>query len=188
MTLSPTASVPVIARRGGRTGFRLRGRVRDIALVLHVLSSVGWFGIAVAVAVAVVTAGLTGDHGLTHSLYRAVAASGWLSVPAGLVAALTGALMGLGTRYGLIRHWWVVVKTLVTIAVVVTDAFLVSVFANSAAATDHPAPPLFGATVAHVVVLVIATVLSVVKPKGLTPWGRRVLARQAAVRNAADAR
>ena len=36
-------------------------------------------------------------------------------------------------------------------------------------------PPLYGSTIAHVVVLGVATVLSVFKPRGRTPWGRRQL-------------
>jgi len=36
-------------------------------------------------------------------------------------------------------------------------------------------PPLYGSIIAHVVLLAVATVLSVFKPKGRTPWGRRVV-------------
>lgn len=176
----PGAATPGLAQRRGqptaRAAFRLRGQARKVALVGHVLSSVGWFGVAVAIVGCVVAAKVTAQPSFAHALYRVVAASGWLSVPAGLVAAATGALLGLGTKYGLIRYWWVVVKILITIAVVITDALLVSAVAGDVAATGRPTPALYGSTSAHIVVLTIAAVLSVIKPRGLTPWGRRVLA------------
>jgi hypothetical protein len=57
-------------------------------------------------------------------------------------------------------------------AVIVTDAVLVGHVAHDAVA-GRVGPPLFGSTIAHVVVLTVATVLSVFKPRGRTPWGRR---------------
>jgi hypothetical protein len=159
-----------------RPVFRLRGQARKAALIAHVLSSVGWFGVAVAVVGCLVAARVTAQPSFAHALYRVVAASGWLAVPAGLAAAATGALLGLGTRYGLIRYWWVVVKILITVAVVVTDALLVSALAGEAAASGRLTPPLYASTGAHIVVLVIAAALSVLKPGGLTPRGRRIQA------------
>jgi hypothetical protein len=172
----------------GRPTFRLRGRAREAALILHVLTSVGWFGIAVAVVVGAFAARTTAEPAFAHAIYRVLAASPWLSVPAGLTAAATGTLVGLGSPYGLIRHWWVVVKILLTIAVVTTDAALVSALARQAAATDRAVPPLYGSTTAHIVVLVIATALSVIKPRGLTPWGRRAAGRMGPRRPAATTR
>ena len=98
----------------------------------------------------------------------------WLSIPAGLAAVATGVLLGLGTSFGLVRHWWVVVKIVIAAAVIVTDAVLVGHVAHDAVA-GRVGPPLYGSTIAHVVVLGVATVLSVFKPRGRTPWGRRQL-------------
>jgi hypothetical protein len=96
----------------------------------------------------------------------------WLSIPFGLIAVATGTLLGVGTIYGLLRHWWVVAKIAIAAAVVATDAMLVARIAHDAAVTGSPAPPLYGSTMAYVVVLAVATVLSV-KPRGRTPWDRR---------------
>jgi hypothetical protein len=96
----------------------------------------------------------------------------WLSIPVGVLAAATGLLLSLGTSYGVVKHWWVVAKIAISVAVVVTDAVVVARFADNAVATGSAPNPLNHAIVAHVVVLVIATVLSVFKPRGRTPWGR----------------
>ena len=49
-----------------------------------------------------------------------------------MIAAATGVLLSLGTKWGLVRYWWVVVKIAISIIVVLTDAF---VLGN--AAHDH---------------------------------------------------
>lgn len=163
------------AARVGRAEprFRLRRRAHKIALTAHVLTSVGWFGVAGMVAFAAVMAEATKDREFAHSVYRTLEVFPWLSIPVGLAAVATGALLSLGTKYGFVRHRWVVAKIVISIAVIVTDAVLLARFAHDAAVDDSASTPLYHGAIAHVVVLAVATVLSVFKPKGLTRWGRR---------------
>jgi hypothetical protein len=158
------------ARRKG--GFRLRGRAHKAALTAHVLASVGWFGIAVLVAFCGLAAAAADDPSLIAALYRTMETTPWLSIPTGLMAIATGTLLGLGTAFGLVRYWWVVAKITIAVAVVVTDAVLVRVVTHDAVVSGTAAPPLYGSTIAHVVVLAVATTLSVFKPRGRTPWAR----------------
>jgi hypothetical protein len=146
---------------------------RKVVLTAHVLSSVGWFGIAVLVAAAALTAGATGDQPLADGLHRAIGASLWVSVPAGLVAFATGVLLGVGTRWGLVKHWWVLVKIVLNLAVVVTDLVVVRAFAHDAIVGSPQR--LSHALIAHCVVLAVATVLSTFKPFGtVRPRTRQV--------------
>jgi hypothetical protein len=154
-------------------GFRLRGRAHKLALTAHVLGSVGWFGAAALVGFCGLAAARATDPTLSHALYRTMETAPWLSVPLGLVAVATGVLLGLGTKWGLVRHWWVVAKIVIAVAVIVTDPLLIARGAHDAVASGHAPPWLYGPTVAHVVVLAVATVLSIFKPRGRTPWGRR---------------
>jgi hypothetical protein len=160
--------------RGAVTGprLRLRRRAHKVALVLHILGSGAWFGIAVAVAACGLAATATSDPALPHALYRVMETAPWLSIPVGLSAIGTGVLLGVGTTFGLVRNWWVVAKIAIAVAVVVTDAVLVGHVAHHAVVTGQAESPLYGATIAHVVVLAVATVLSVFKPRGRTPWRR----------------
>jgi len=174
MTLSRT---PTNQPRGA---FRLRGRGRKVTLTAHVLASVGWFGVATAVAVCAIVTATTGDATFSHALYRVIEASPWLSIPVGVAAVATGTLLGLGTSFGLIRHWWVVAKIAIALAVITTDAVLVGSAAHAALISPNPPSPLYGSTIAHVLVLAIATVLSVFKPGGRTPKGRRAITPAAA--------
>jgi hypothetical protein len=141
-------------------------------LTAHILGSVGWFGIAVFVLFAFVVSEATGDRALATGMLRTIETIPWLSIPVGAAAVATGVVLSLGTKWGLVRHWWVVAKIIIAIVVIVTDALVIS-----AAAHDHlvhaTAPgDLYGPTIAHTVVLGAATLLSVLKPRGRTPWGR----------------
>jgi hypothetical protein len=141
-------------------------------LCVHILTSVGWFGVAVVVAFCGLVAAFTGDATLPPVLYRTMQTAPWLSIPMGLAAAATGVVLGLGTTFGLVRNWWVVAKIAISAAVVITDAVLVGRVAHDALVTGHAPVPLYGSTIAHVVMLAVATVLSVFKPRGRTPWSR----------------
>ncbi|MCU1457820.1 MAG: hypothetical protein JWL73_1912 [Actinomycetia bacterium] len=163
-------------RAGDDKGFRLRGRWHKVALLTHILASVGWFGIAAVVAFLAIGAGATGDADLRHAGYRVLETLPWLSIPVGAAAVLTGAVLSLGTAWGFVRHWWVVAKIAIATAVIVTDAVVIASFAHDAAAAGHAAGPLRDGAIAHVVALTVATVLSVFKPRARTPWGLRKLA------------
>ncbi|MGH2721581.1 MAG: hypothetical protein ACRDJO_08265 [Actinomycetota bacterium] len=171
-TRTITAERPSADLQARRPQFRLRGRAHKLALTAHILTSGGWFGLAVAVAVAAVAAAFV-DTSLSEALYRLVAASPRVTICAGLGSIVTGLLLGLGTRFGLVRYRWVVAKIGIAVAVVVTDARVVRELAQGALAGGVVQRPLFGPTIAHVVMLGVATVLSVYRPRARTPWGRR---------------
>jgi hypothetical protein len=153
---------------------RLRGTRHKVALTAHVLASVGWFGVAILVAFLLIAASTTGDPAYSVALYRSVQTAIWLTVPLGLVAAATGVVLGVGTTWGLVRHWWVVAKQFIAAAVVATDLVLVAPGVRDAI-DGHLSRPLIDPAIAHCVVLAVATILSVWKPRGRTPLGRRRL-------------
>jgi uncharacterized membrane protein len=147
--------------------FRLRGRAQKTALTVHIITSVGWFGIAVAIAFLALAASATSDPSLTRALYRTLEVTPWLSVPMGVLAFGVGVLLSLGTTWGLVRHWWVVAKIGIATAVIVTDLVVLLPAAHDAVAGGVAPGPLRDG----------ATVLSVFKPRARTPWGKRVLPR-----------
>ena len=72
---------------------------------------------------------------------------------------------------GLVRHWWVVAKEAGAVAVIATDVLVIAPTMDRALDTGVPAA-MPGPIYAHCVVLALATVLSVVKPRARTPLGR----------------
>jgi hypothetical protein len=153
-----------------RRGFRWSRRGRLVLLVAHVLSSVGWFGVAGAMAVFALVADVADDAVLAGALYRSMDVALVLTVGGALASGLTGVLLGLGSRWGLIRYWWVVLKEVATVAVLLTDLVIVRT-ALAAVVDGRAVRTLTHPTIAHCVVLAGATVLSIVKPFG--PVGGR---------------
>ncbi len=156
---------------------------RQVALATHVIASVGWFGAVIAfLALAVI--GLRGSRGeeLVRSAYLAMDAVGWLViVPFSVASLATGLIQSLGTQWGLFRHYWVLAKLLITVGasgLLLLHMQVVNTVAEAARAgtlsLDHlrdPRVQLVADAGAASVVLMIAIVLSVFKPAGLTSTG-----------------
>lgn len=162
----------------------MKPAMRKFVLTAHITSSVGWLG-AVAAFLALSIAGLTSpDTQRVRAAYLAMDMTGWLViVPLSFVSLVTGLINSLGSDWGLFRHYWVIFKLL--IAIVATGLLLLhmqptSYVANIAANSALSAADLRAVRIqlvadagAAVVVLLIATVLSVYKPRGLTTYGWR---------------
>jgi len=147
-----------------------------------VTTSVGWLG-AVAAFLAVAIVGVTSDDEQTIRgayLVRDPAAKIVL-VPLGLASLLTGLVQGLGTPWGVVRHYWVLFKLAINVFATVVLLLYLETFRSMADAAADPRTdletirtisPALHAGVA-LVLLLIATVLSIYKPRGVTRFGRR---------------
>lgn len=172
--------------------------LRKALLTLHVAFSVGWLGAAAAYLAVAATALASGDAARMRTAYPTLELLGWsVIVPLCLAALISGVVQSASTPWGLFRHYWVVAKLALT--VVATGVLLAHLPAVSHAATlaaqGLSAPPTrHGSVPASLVVhaagglgvLLVITTLSVFKPWGLTPWGRRW--QQRLVAAPADAR
>ena len=164
-------------------------RLRKFALTAHVTSSVGWLG-AVAGFLALAVAGLTSrDAQTVRSVYLVMDLTAWyVIVPLCLASLLTGLVSSLSTTWGLFRHYWVLLKILITIPsslMLLVHMQPISYMAGVAANTPFSIVDLHGLKIqlvieaaAAVLVLLVATALSVYKPKGMTRYGWRKLREQ----------
>ena len=91
-------------------------RTSKIVLTSHITFSVGWLG-AVAVFLALAITGLTSQNiQLARSAYMAMELSAWFVIVPFCAASLgTGIVQALGTKWGLFKHYWIVVKLFLTI-------------------------------------------------------------------------
>jgi hypothetical protein len=153
--------------------------VRRGLLVAHIAASVGWIGaIAASLALAVV-AFVTTDPAVAAAVYRVLEPLGWAAlVPFSFAALITGVIQSLVSPWGLIRHYWVLLKLVLNVFAVAvlllymqTLAGLARAAAGGGAAVPSLSPVVHAA--AAIVLLLIALVLSVYKPRGLTVWGYR---------------
>lgn len=155
-----------------------------LALLAHIVTSVGFLG-AVASFLVLAWVGLSSpDPQHVRAAYVAGAMITWrIIVPLSFASVLTGLIVSLGTAWGLFRHYWVLIKFVITIfatAVLMIHTQPVDHMSRMAAATDLAPGDLLGARVqlvvasgAAVLALLTTTALSIYKPRGLTRYGWR---------------
>ncbi len=158
--------------------------LRKFALTAHVTSSVGWLG-AVAVFLALAVAGLTSqDAQRVRAAYLAMELTTWfVIVPLSLASLLTGLVQSLGTTWGLFRHYWILMKFLITILatlILLVHTQPIGILADVARETgvssvnvDRLQIQIVADAGAALLALLVATTLSVYKPRGLTSYGWR---------------
>src|SRR5687768_9248238 len=102
---------------------RMTPGLRKLGLTLHIVLSVGWIG-AVAAFLSLALGALSTDRAVAQASYLAMAvvARGML-VPLSIGALVSGIAQALATKWGLFRHYWVLVKLALTL--LATAALLV---------------------------------------------------------------
>jgi hypothetical protein len=156
--------------------------LRKFTLTAHVISSIGWIG-AVVVFLALGVIGLTSrDDRMVRGAYLVMEPAAWLVlVPLAFASLLTGLVMSLGTMWGLFRHYWVLFKLLINVFATIVLLIYMGTFRFMAGLAADPsvdldtvrnASPALHAVLA-LLLLLVATVLAVYKPRGMTPYGWR---------------
>jgi uncharacterized membrane protein len=158
--------------------FRLGARGRKTFLLVHIVSAGVWVGLDVAMGVLVFTSLRTDNPAVRATSYQALELFAvWPIVIAGMLCLASGVVLGLGTKYGLIRYWWVALKLVLNIVLTALVLVLLrpglvelaargrAMAAGEAVATqlgDMIFPPIVST-----LALIVAMALSVYKP-----WGR----------------
>lgn len=156
-------------------------KLNRVMLTTRITVSVGWFG-AVAVFIALAVTGIaSANMQLARSSYIAMELSGWfVIVPFCIASLVIGIVQALGTKWGLLKHYWSVVKVILTL--LATVALLLQIkpigglslaasgnvdFTN--ALPDLKLQIVANAGAAFLLLLAIITI-SVFKPMGKTKW------------------
>jgi hypothetical protein len=153
--------------------------VRRLALTAHVTTSVAWLG-AVACFLALAVIGLISARPLeVQAAYLAMEMVCWaVIVPLSLLSPATGIAQSLWTPWGLVRHYWVLVKLLVTLPC--TAILLLHMLPTTRLAAAAAQGQLDGAglhdlrvqlvadSAVAVAALLFTTVLAIYKPRGTT--------------------
>ncbi|HTI07129.1 MAG TPA: hypothetical protein VL832_01200 [Puia sp.] len=156
--------------------------LRKLVLLTHIITAIGWPG-AVAAFLALAVTGLTGSNArIVCAAYLAMEPITWyIIVPLAFGSLLTGLVLSLGTKWGLFRHYWVLAKLLInalSIILLLLHTRVIADVATAAAKTTLNGTDLRGQRVqlvaiaiAALLALLVATILSVYKPRGMTPFG-----------------
>lgn len=101
---------------GSAIRLRLRPAVRKLVLLLHIMSAGIWLGLDVAMAAAVFTALNTDDTRLAAALFQGLETITVVPLlTTGLVCLITGLFLGWGSKYGVVRYWWVLIKLILNL-------------------------------------------------------------------------
>ena len=151
--------------------------MRKLGLTVHVAVSVGWIGLVIAY-LGLVLAGLgRADPQVVRSAWWALDQLIGVLALFSVAALVSGVVQALVSPWGLLRHYWVVVKLVLTgLATLVLLLTLPVVQRGARLAADGAPLELHGQVLhpaAGLVVLLVILVLSVYKPRGLTPAGQR---------------
>ncbi|MGC9668283.1 DUF2269 family protein [Planosporangium sp. 12N6] len=177
-------------------------RSRYLLLVLHYVTSVGWLGVGICQLTLNLMALTTGEPLLRHHVHEiAHVLDRWVFPPLAVGAAVTGVLLSWRSRWGLLRYWWIVVKLVLTVALIVALPVWLGDRVNEAITATAPADPgadypavraeLLAGSVGVLTTLVLIVIVSVVKPWGRTPRPGPIRASRTGMkwpRNAGSAR
>lgn len=159
----------------------MSGGARKLALTVHIGTSVGWLGALGAYLLLDVTVATATDAQVLRAGYLGMALiAGKVIVPLAIAALATGLLVSLGTKWGLFRHYWVIVSlvltTIATVVLLIEMQVVLALARTAVSATDEQLRAL-GHTLPHSIggglVLVFVLALNMYKPRGLTPYGWR---------------
>lgn len=156
---------------------------RRLLLAFHLLCSVGWIGGVLAYLALAFAVPLADDPVVTRAAWIGMELVGWyVLAPLAVLSLLTGIALAVGTRWGLLRHYWVVISLFgTTLLTVVLLLHLPSVSRTADSARRVPPEELvhLGSDIPHALIggalLVGILVLNLLKPKGLTRYGWRRL-------------
>ncbi|MGB3439400.1 MAG: hypothetical protein WBA97_11675 [Actinophytocola sp.] len=159
---------------------RLTPTRHKLLLLLHIVVSVGWLGLNVGNLTLAVTGLTTDDPGTQHAALGAMyLVGGPLLIPVSLLTLVSGVLLGMYTKWGLVRYRWVLVKLVLTVIAVVLiplsllpglaelSRLIAGTPAGRLADTGPLALDMLAAGVVSTSMYVTSAVLSVLKP-----WGR----------------
>jgi uncharacterized membrane protein len=158
----PTVSVatPAPMRR------HLPPKVRRAVLSLHVISSVGLLGASSALLFLAVTASTTGDGELSRSAYRLISQCGFVfGIPLSFSALISGLVLGLYSKWGVLRYPWVTIKLVLLVTTILSGALFIGRLSEQLAdGAGGSETQLLVSAAYNVVALMTSTVLSIYKP------------------------
>ena len=159
-------------------------RLSKLMLTAHITFSLGWFGTVAAFLVLSIV-GVTGDEELVKACYLAMDLIAWFVIlPFCLCSLITGINQSLLTHWGLFKHWWIIVKlvlTLIATVVLLVHMQPISLLAKISTHSTLSSPELTSLRIrlvadagAALLVLLATTTISVYKPWGQTQFGIRL--------------
>jgi hypothetical protein len=167
---------------------RLSVKQKNWLLSAHVAFAGIWFGTALCLVVIALVKSKTanGDelYGINSTLKLL---DDFVIIPAANLSLLTGGLLCWLTIWGFFKHYWVIVKWIATITLIVVGTIWLGPWLNSMTAISEAdriqalQNPLYSFDLQGVIIggiIQTACVLGIIAISVLKPWGRRVVKTQ----------
>ena len=156
----------------------MRPPLQKLALTAHIIFSVGWLGAVVAYLPLAIAALTSAEIETVRTSCIAMERIGWFAIlPLCIASLLSGLFQSIATEWGLLRHYWVAAKlvlTFISTAILLAHLPVISRMAAHVAAVDLPLLPpdvqraqLVVHAAGGLLMLAAITAISVLKP-----WGR----------------
>lgn len=138
---------------------------RAVLVWFHVLTSVGWMSMALALATLIMW-GLTHDEPMAFEMAHVLDYQ--VLQHMGTASAFSGFMLSALTPWGYFRYWWVLTKAAITLVQLNLGIFVLGQNLQS-----DPGWPLVYASLLMVSAFAFQAWLSIAKPWRLTPWASR---------------
>jgi len=141
--------------------------LRRTILTAHIVASVGLLGDTAAVLLVNLRAASTDDPAVAAASYDLLSTfSAVFGIPLSLAALITGVTLGMGTKWGVLRHGWVTLKLAAILSVILVGAFVIGPGTEAMRTGAGGAETrLIVASAYDVLILTLATTLSVFRPR-----------------------
>lgn len=102
----------------------LSNRARQFWLTLHYISLLAWVAGASGCVLLVFVSRQGGDPSLVRAAQTfVVILDNWLVIPGAIGSLFTGVWLSWRTNWGLTRYWWIIVKLVLTVALMLLGIF-----------------------------------------------------------------
>ncbi len=183
--LGTVFAVPILALLTGK----VTPRTKKALVTTHVVFSGSWLGVGVVMVTLSVLGLRSEDVATVRVSYELLELFDMTILPwSSIGAILSGIAVSLTSKWGLVRHYWIAAKLLIAIAVITSAFGFIHRWVISAAERSAQLPATSAGIAAGggdlglqlvtafgvaVFLVAVATVLSVFKPWGVTPFARR---------------
>lgn len=155
--------------------------LRKFVLSAHITVSVGWIGAVMAYIALDLWGARARDGEALRAAYLGMdLIARNVIVPLALASVLTGLVVSLATKWGLFRHYWVVISFVMTVIATVvllietrTIGALAEIAADPTTSVEvlRALPSTLVHSIGGTVVLLVVLVLNMYKPQGMTRYG-----------------
>src|SRR4051794_8209349 len=146
---------------------QLTPAARRAVLTVHIIASVGLLGDCALIVATNVRAATTADPQLAASSYELLGMFTVLfGIPLSFTSLLSGVALGLGSKWGVVRHGWVAAKLVLQVGVILVGALVLGPGTDAMRdGTGGAEARLIAGSAYDVAALLVATGLSVFKPR-----------------------